>query len=95
MRARTAVLAAVLGLTAVPPALAALSARSAERAVRARLVRYEGFRSVSADCRRTSASVRHCTWHGRRPDGRWHGRATVRRLQGGTLDVRISSARRG
>ena len=96
MRVRAAaIVAAALGLATAPPGLAALSTRSAERAVRTQLERYEGMRSVSAGCRRVSSSLQRCRWHGRRPDGRWHGNATVRRVRGGTLDVRITSARKG
>ena len=85
-----------IGLAFPGAAAAAVSSRTAERALVHRLERYQGFHAARADCRRHSASEQRCTWHGRRADGsRWHGRAVVRRLKGGSLDVRITSARRG
>ena len=90
--------AALIALAAVAPGAAAsggVTSRTAERALIHRLERYQGFHAARADCRRHSASEQRCTWHGRRADGsRWHGRAVVRRLKGGSLDVRITSARR-
>ena len=75
---------------------ARVSSRTAERALVHRLERYQGFHSAHADCRRHTATEQRCTWHGRRAGtGRWHGRAVVRRLTGGSLDVRITSAQRG
>jgi len=72
-----------------------LSARTAERALTQRLARYQGFRTVHADCRRRTSREQRCTWNGRRAGHRWHGRAVVRRLKGGSVDVRITAAQQG
>lgn len=71
-----------------------LSGTTAERALVHKLERYQSFRSVHAHCRRHSPREQRCTWTGQRPDGAWRGRAVVRRLRGGSVDVRITSARR-
>ena len=74
---------------------ATLGSGTAEHALVAKLRRYQDFHAVTAHCKRHTAREQRCTWSGRRPDGRWHGRAVVRRLKGGAIDVRITSARRG
>jgi hypothetical protein len=90
-----AVLALML-TTGTATASGSLSSRTAERALTHRLERYQGFHQANGSCRRRTAREQRCSWHGRRADGqRWHGRATVRRLKGGTIDVRITSAVRG
>ena len=91
--------AVFLCIAAMPATAAAATAplgtRTAQQALVRKLERYQSFRSASAHCRRQTAREQRCTWAGRRPDGRWHGRAVVRRIKGGSLDVRITSARRG
>lgn len=90
-----AIFLCVLGLAGpAAAATAPLGARTARRALVRKLERYQSFRSASAHCRRETAREQRCSWSGRRPDGIWHGRAVVRRLRGGSLDVRITSARR-
>jgi hypothetical protein len=75
-------------------ATASLGSGTAERALVRKLERYQSFRSAHATCSRHTAREQRCTWRGRRPDGEWRGRAVVRRLKGGAIDVRITSAGR-
>jgi hypothetical protein len=86
---------AILGaflLTVAAADAATLSRGTAERALQRRLERYQGFTSVHATCRASTSTTQRCTWRGRRSGGSWRGRAVVRRLAGGSLDVRITSA---
>lgn len=90
-----AVAVILVALVATPAAGAtSLSSRAARHALVTKLQRYQDFHAVTASCRRHSAREQRCAWSGRRPDGAWRGRAVVRRLAGGSIDVRITSARR-
>lgn len=93
MRSGCAILLSLV-LAAGAAATSTLTTRTAQRALVHKLERYQSFRSVHARCRRHSPREQRCTWSGRRPDGPWRGRAVVRRLRGGSVDVRITSARR-
>ena len=95
MRGRAVFLCVFLLAAGAASAASSLSTRTADRALVAKLERYQAFRSVTPHCRRHSRREQRCTWSGRRPDGRWHGRAVVRRLGGGSIDVRITAAHRG
>jgi len=91
------VLAAVIAVGLLPGAAggaSTLSSGTAERAVTHRLERYQAFREAHATCHRRTRREQGCTWRGRRAGAAWRGTARVRRLAGGGLDVRITSARR-